>query len=519
MNPPNLQKRIMGCEQEWCIIPKKNGDTDLSFFHILSQIEIFFKDCMGPYLIPSNLRFSNSDHIAFNGARIYLDTGAHLEYASPEALGPLWAAAHDKAGERIVEEAIKKANLHPELKNWWSFTSYKNNLDRSALYATKLPIALISYGLHENYLALKNKTSPADVFFRSMFGLFLISRQVFTGNGLVCAENDRLGYYISQRATTIVKELSSNAAADRAIISAKDEPLTNIDKYCRVHVILGDSCILEPAIILKYGTTSMVLDAIEEGYFIGHPYLGIKNLNMVFLLREFTFDSELTTTVELLGKRLTIIDIQEEYYSRIKKFYEDYRDIGQEESLVFDLWEKVLTAARYPRPYEALSPYVDWAAKKLIIEEDMERRGYSWTTPITQIVKRSRKGRHSSIVNTALQHAKEIDFKFHENSPRGLARILIDSSDSSIPRLIPEEYIQACIHNPPPNTRACVRAQQIRKLDEEARMLGKTFQVQSHHWSHIRIDRGDNNVLTINIPNPFDAKSFLVHETKNLSKP
>jgi proteasome accessory factor A len=81
-----------------------------------------------------------------NGARLYLDVGSHPEYATPECDSPEQVVAHDKAGERILEDLVAAAEqrLHEE-GIAGQISLFKNNTDSAGN----------SYGCHENYLVAR----------------------------------------------------------------------------------------------------------------------------------------------------------------------------------------------------------------------------------------------------------------------------------------------------------------------------------------------------------------------------
>ena len=76
--------------------------------------------------------------ILTNGARLYVDH-AHPEYSTPEVTNPRDAVLWDKAGERIMAEAARRAATVPGAL---PINLYKNNTDNKGA----------SYGSHENYL-------------------------------------------------------------------------------------------------------------------------------------------------------------------------------------------------------------------------------------------------------------------------------------------------------------------------------------------------------------------------------
>ena len=104
--------------------------------------------------------------ILTNGARLYVDH-AHPEYSTPEVTNPLDAVLWDKAGERVMAEAARRAATVP---GSWPIQLYKNNTDNKGA----------SYGCHENYLM--RRTTPFADIVRHLTPFF-VTRQVFCGAG------------------------------------------------------------------------------------------------------------------------------------------------------------------------------------------------------------------------------------------------------------------------------------------------------------------------------------------------
>src|SRR6266513_5563041 len=76
--------------------------------------------------------------ILTNGARLYVDH-AHPEYSTPELTNPRDAVIWDKAGERVMDEAARRAATVPGQPR---IRLYKHNTDNKG----------VSFGAHENYL-------------------------------------------------------------------------------------------------------------------------------------------------------------------------------------------------------------------------------------------------------------------------------------------------------------------------------------------------------------------------------
>src|SRR5256885_14589253 len=120
---------------------------------------------------------------------------------------------------------------------------------------------------------------PYTTLFRSANVLslraFLTLRQLFVGAGRVGAtpgaelRGDLLRhgadshFQISQRADYINNDLFECVQFNRAIINTRDEPLADARKYRRLHLLHGDTNVLPTSLLLKVGTTALVLDLLE----------------------------------------------------------------------------------------------------------------------------------------------------------------------------------------------------------------------------------------------------------------
>ena len=78
-----------------------------------------------------------------NGSRLYLDVGSHPEYATAECDDLHTLIAHDKAGERILQDLVVDAEARLEEEGiGGDIYLFKNNTDSAGN----------SYGCHENFL-------------------------------------------------------------------------------------------------------------------------------------------------------------------------------------------------------------------------------------------------------------------------------------------------------------------------------------------------------------------------------
>src|SRR5262252_8408729 len=155
-----MKRRIFGLENEYGLTCTLNGECRLSPDNVARYL--FEK------VIPG---VRNANVFLENGARLYLDTGFHPEYATPECDDVAELVTHDKAGERVLEGLLKDAEqrLHDEGIAGEIYL-FKNNTDSAGN----------SYGCHENYLV-----SRAGEFNRLADVLipFLVTRQIIVGAG------------------------------------------------------------------------------------------------------------------------------------------------------------------------------------------------------------------------------------------------------------------------------------------------------------------------------------------------
>ena len=93
-----MQRRIFGLETEFGVTCTFHGQRRLS------------PDEVARYLFRRVVSWGRSSNVFLrNGARLYLDVGSHPEYATAECDSLDQLVAHDKAGERILEDLLVDA--------------------------------------------------------------------------------------------------------------------------------------------------------------------------------------------------------------------------------------------------------------------------------------------------------------------------------------------------------------------------------------------------------------------------
>ncbi|HEU0132891.1 MAG TPA: depupylase/deamidase Dop [Mycobacteriales bacterium] len=399
--------------------------------------------------------------ILTNGARLYVDH-AHPEYSTPEVTSPLDAVRWDKAGERVMAEAARRAAAIPGTA---PVQLYKNNTDNKG----------VSYGCHENYLMAR--ATPFAEIVRHLTPFF-VSRQVFCGAGRVGTGQDGRGhaFQISQRADFFEVEVGLETTLKRPIINTRDEPHADPEKYRRLHVIIGDANLNEVSTYLKVGTTSLVLAMIEAGFVD-------RDLSVeapVTALRAVSHDPSLKHLVTLRdGRRLTAVQLQMEYLELARKFVESGGGEADDQTAdVLARWESVLT--RLEDDPATCGREVDWVAKLAILDGYRDRESLDWDSHKLQLV----------------------DLQYHDVRPdKGLYNRLV--ARGSVERLVAEDDVTAAMTAPPEDTRAYFRG---RCLDKYA------GEVAAASWDSVIFDVGRDSLQRVPTMEPLRGTKTHVGE-------
>jgi len=364
--------------------------------------------------------------ILTNGARFYVDH-AHPEYSGPECTNPRDILIWDRAGERIMAEASRRAAMIP---NTPPINLYKNNTDNKGA----------SYGTHENYL-MRRETPFADIV--RHLTPFFVSRQVVAGSGRVGIGQDGRGdgFQISQRADYFEVEVGLETTLKRPIINTRDEPHAVAEKYRRLHVIIGDANLAEVSTYLKVGTTALVLAMIEDQFLS----VDLTVDRPVATLHAVSHDPTLHELVTLRsGRTLTAVQLQMEYAEQARKYVEDRfgSDADPVTVDVLDRWESVLT--RLESDPMSLSRELDWVAKLRILQGYIDRDGLDWGSP----------------------RLEAVDLQYSDVRPdKGLYNKL--AAAGRFERIVTEAEVQRAVLEPPEDTRAYFRGRCLAKYPDD----------------------------------------------------
>lgn len=455
-------RRIFGSETEYGITTVGAGG-----------VRLLSPDEGARYLFRPVLQRHHSTNVFLpNAARLYLDVGAHPEYATAECDGLSQLIAQERAGDALLsqlaeraEEAMANDGIHG------SIYLLRNNVDSVGN----------SYGCHENYLV--GRSAVLKRLGRQLVP-FLVTRQLICGAGLVtrATAKEPARFVLSQRSDHVWEGVSSATTRSRPMINTRDEPHADSHRFRRMHVIVGDSNVAEPSIALKIGSTLLVLEMLEAEW----PLPDLELRDPIALIRKVARDLTGTTPLDLVdGGTITALDLQCALCDAAGQYLSIRRDpsIGgtttAELQRVHRLWQRVLDAIAR-NALESVATEVDWVAKYLLLERCRERLGSGWEHP----------------------KLGQLDLAYHDIHPkRGLRAVL--ENKSRLGRWVDARDVVAAREQPPATTRAALRGVFLRR----SRELSAPVTVD---WMRLKVNRPDPQV--VEIADPFTTHSNEVEQ-------
>jgi proteasome accessory factor A len=426
-----VERRIFGIETEFGITAVTDGQRRLT------------PDEVARYLFRKVVTWGRSSNVFLpNGSRLYLDVGSHPEYATAECDDLRTLVAHDRAGERIVQDLVDDAQARmAEDEISGDIFVFKNNVDSAGN----------SYGCHENFLVART-----DDFGAVTDGLlpFLITRQLIAGTGKLMAGTRGTKFSVSQRADHIWEGVSSATTRSRPIINTRDEPHADAEHYRRMHVIVGDSTMTETTTLLKLGSAHLVLRMLEDG--VALPDMTLDN--PIRAIRDISLDRTGRTPVALAdGRRMSALEIQGEYLTRASEYATREGIDDDLTRQVLDLWERTLRAVESD-DLALVGTEIDWVIKYRLLDAYAARHGLD------------------------LDDARlaQLDLAYHDIDPaRGVHQVL--QRAGRIARVVTDEEIAEAVTTPPQTTRAKLRGDFVRAAREHSRDV-------TVDWVHLKVN-------------------------------
>lgn len=450
-----------------------------------------------------------------NGARLYIDSGLHPEWSTPECSGPGEVLAHARAGDATLAQMA--AALQSEDPDIADIVITKCNVDYADRRAT--------WGCHESYL---HRSSRRDLA-RHLIP-HLVSRVVYAGAGGLNPLSPGIAFMVSPRVAHLQAVVSESSTSNRGIFHTKKEPLCGMG-YDRLHLICGESLCSQRADFLRWGTTALVVRLIEAG---NAPATEVQLAAPLPAMRLIASDPDCRAEVPLAdGSNTSAIRIQRHYLLKAESCLRaPFMPAWAEQ--VCRCWREILDALEDDG---GRADTLDWVVKRTLFQRHAAKRGLTWeslpflTSVVTQLDRRLREpelgtgsagderrsllaclhdgrwregrtlrrelklaGLSADVLEDFLslrQELAEIDVRFGRIGPEGIFARLVQLGMFR-DGFVSAEDIEAAAGEPPPATRARVRGEWIGRLVE----TGADYHCA---WDRI-IDRQDQRFLDFSDP-------------------
>lgn len=449
-----MRDRVVGIENEYgAIVEKPNGDYENSpLVASISPFPWFLKQQNGIFGVLT----ASDNRLWFpNGGCLYIDQ-SHPEYASAECRRVRDVVAYNKAGEILLHKIFSIPGKEDE-----KIHLFKNNVAENKEGETPRNI---TFGCHENYLVFGLKQG-LGVNFRPIFP-FLATRQIFDGAGWWKDPKEDEFIY-SQRAPFIVKEISSSTVtSERAILNTRAEDHTKPNSEAhRLHLILGDANMLEFALFLKIGTTSLMLSMLEDKalhlyeveIISSHAFQNqegsarvLKHVSSLSDLREKVILLKSSENYSMNDRLISPIELQKLYCEQACRYVQETSFESEESETeayaVCNAWSKTLDALQN-KDENWLVGRIDYATKRFLAEKEIKRA--------------KNLGKRFSV----REIRKAVDLMYHKIGNDGLYHQL--QKASLVYRVISDEDILRALSHPPRDTRAYIRGNLVKGALEE----------------------------------------------------
>ena len=460
--PQGRLHRAVGIETEYGVTSAHLGETDLEDMPLTVQ-EAVQEVFRGTETVPSGThRFTTA------GARLYIDIGAHPEYAGPECAWVSDIVAQDLAGDAQLDAMARAANerLSPRGAR---VHVLKSNTD--AWGAT--------FGCHENYQIGRSAPLPLAGF----IGL-LAARQVLAGAGALQApvtgpDSDDarpLGPLLySARAGHIRASSSADPTHERAFVNTRDEPHADAARWRRLHVVAGDSAMSPWTTAVKVVMVDTALLLVEHGAW---DLAECELINPVAAAQAWSRDP--LTPCDRPGGRagVTCPDLLQTALDRL----EEAADVDAPDALttrVLDLARRGAAALR-SGDHSTVRTELDWAIKHTVLTRVAQRAPQGWSDP----------------------RVRRAELAYHDLSPDTGLRAPLMGAGLMTP-LVSAEAVEAARLHPPTGTRARLRGAVVEACN-------RTRRHASIGWAHVRLDSPPSP--QVDLPDPMMTSSSDVEE-------
>ncbi|MBI2122277.1 MAG: proteasome accessory factor PafA2 family protein [Candidatus Sungbacteria bacterium] len=413
-------KFIQSIQPEWmpdaCMIPwnpqeRLSPQIRAELFSDLSKNA----DAKNHDFFEENSWCSRENILLANGARLYLD-GAHVEISTPICSDPKMLITWNRACYRIIDFLRKK---HEEVHRK-KYAVIRNNVAGKPQDYIPGSGARNSFACHENYTVLRR--IPLEKLISHTVP-WLVLRTPLIGAGKIGADNctPEAPYQISQRADFFTCEWGLDTMEDRGIYNTRDAPYADAGRFRRIHVIPGDSNMLEIPEYLKIGLTSILFMMLEDEVLDNRFAL----MDPVKEFWAISRSLDMTHRVTLRNKKRTrlALDCLWDYYELFGNYLDEYHP---ENEVLYDVLARLADILKklFRRDYESLYGVLDWPTKFLFIQNAVSQERGGWKSDL----------------------AMGLDYEYHDNDPESVFQREIFAKNG---RITHDQDINGAVGAPP----------------------------------------------------------------------
>lgn len=287
-----------------------------------------------------------------NGGRLYIDTGAHPEYSTPEVSNLYDLVAHSRAGDMVIRQLGRSTEnlLWSRYDLAGRLAILRNNVDESGA----------SWGCHENIL-VRRSVSLNDLV--RQLAPFLATRIIWAGaGGFIPAADGKYRYVYSPRSKHIVELTGTDTSSRRPLINLRDESHAG-PGYRRLHILAGDTNIVDVANFVKVGVLATLCRMMEDGA----PLPDLDMTDHLAVLHHVNVDLESKARYDAGSSRYSAIEIQQMYFEAISSWLARGGELPEDGVTAVRMLGGLLEAL-HRKDWAFLLGRVDWVRKKYLVD-------------------------------------------------------------------------------------------------------------------------------------------------------
>lgn len=327
------------------------------------------------------------------------------------------------------------------------------------------------FGLLINLVALRPH--------RRKLSAFLASRCILDGAGYL---DDESRFWISLRAASVDRMIGFGSynkhrplfRCDPMLRALLDAPAWSINEYLglfrptqRIELSIGDSGMCQQAQWLRFGTTALMLDWVEQS----SANQAIELRSVVQAVQGYARDWMLVRSApDKLGNEYKAKEVSRHYLRALKRWLEQQSDVPREAWEIIEQWQTTLnqlvlspnniTEGSHSELPMMLVGRLDWVSKLWLLQQFSPPKSSIAPAQNTLDATLSNDNKNESKVSKDIR--KKIDLRYHELSPQGYYRQLEATLENA--PIISERELNRARRSPPSGSSAWRRGSLIREL-------------------------------------------------------